>query len=111
LGEPCVLPTVVKLAFVPKESSLSPSENRVMLKQLEHIATLPTNRLGMWLYLLTTVRKSELQDAVWDEVDFENAVWTILKKRMKRSKAHNVYPSGCLPCRRRCSPGRRLRAL
>lgn len=39
------------------------------------------------------VRKSELQDAIWDEVDFENAVWTIPKDRMKRSKAHNVYLS------------------
>jgi integrase len=47
----------------------------------------------MRLYLLTMVRKSELQDAVWDEVDFENAVWTIPKERMKRSKAHNVYLS------------------
>ena len=79
--------------FVPRDRSLSPSEIRVMLKQLEHIATLPTIRLGMKLYLLTMVRKSELQDAVWDEVDFENSVWTILKERMKRSKAHNVYLS------------------
>ncbi|KJC59069.1 integrase [Bradyrhizobium sp. LTSPM299] len=79
--------------FVPKDRSLSPSEIRVMLKQLEHIATFPTIRLGMRLYLLTMVRKSELQDAVWDEVDFENAVWTIPKERMKRSKAHNVYLS------------------
>jgi integrase len=54
-----------------------------MLKQLEHVATLPTIRLGMKLYLLTMVRKSELQDAVWDEVDFDNAVWTIPKERMK----------------------------
>ena len=57
------------------------------------MATLPTIRLGMRLYLLTMVRKSELQDAKWDEVDFENAVWTIPKERMKRSKAHNVYLS------------------
>lgn len=79
--------------FVPKDRSLSPTEIRIMLRQLENVATLPTIRLGMKLYLLTTVRKSELQDAVWDEVDFENAVWTILKERMKRSKAHNVYLS------------------
>jgi integrase len=79
--------------FVPRDRSLSPSEIRVMLKQLEHIATLPTIRLGIKLYLLTMVRKSELQDAVWDEVDFENSVWTIPKERMKRSKAHNVYLS------------------
>ena len=64
-----------------------------MLKQLEKVATLLSTRLGMQLYLQTMVRKSELQDAIWDEVDFENAVWTIPKERMKRSKAHNVYLS------------------
>jgi integrase len=79
--------------FVPRDRSLSPSEIRVMLNQLEHVATLPTIRLGLRLFLLTMVRKSELQDATWDEVDFENAVWTIPKERMKRSKAHNVYLS------------------
>lgn len=75
--------------FVPKDRSLSPAEIRVMLKQLEHVATLPTIRLGMKLFLLTMVRKSELQDAVWDEVDFENGVWTVPKERMKRSKVSN----------------------
>src|SRR6201987_249890 len=79
--------------FVPKDRSLSPAEIRIMLKQLEKVATLPTIRLGMRLFLQTMVRKSELQDATWDEVDFENAVWTIPKERMKRSKAHNVYLS------------------
>jgi integrase len=79
--------------FVPKDRSLSPAEIRVMLGQIEHVATLPTIRLGIKLILLSMVRKSELQDAVWDEVDFENAVWSIPKERMKRSKAHNVYLS------------------
>jgi len=79
--------------FVPRDRSLTPSEIRVMLKQLEHVPTLPTIRLGLRLILLTMVRKSELQDATWDEVDFENAVWSIPKERMKRSKAHNVYLS------------------
>ncbi|MCO5085702.1 MAG: tyrosine-type recombinase/integrase [Methylobacteriaceae bacterium] len=79
--------------FVPRDRSLSPSEIRIMLNQLEHVATLPTIRLGMKLFLLTMVRKSELQDATWDEVDFENAVWSIPKERMKRSRPHNVYLS------------------
>ena len=79
--------------FVARDRSLSPSEIRIMLTQLEHVATLPTIRLGMKLFLLSMVRKGELQDAVWDEVDFENAVWSIPKERMKRSKAHNVYLS------------------
>lgn len=79
--------------FVPRDRSLSPAEIRVMLKMLEKVATLPTIRLGLRLILFTMVRKSELQDATWDEVDFENAVWAIPKERMKRSKAHNVYLS------------------
>ncbi len=79
--------------FAPRDRALSPTEIRIMLKQLEHVPTLPTIRLGMKLFLLTMVRKSELQHAVWDEVDFENAVWTIPKERMKRSKPHNVYLS------------------
>lgn len=79
--------------FVPKDRSLSPAEIRIVLTQLEHVPTLPTIRLGLRMVLLTMVRKSELQDATWDEVDFEAAVWTIPKERMKRAKAHNVYLS------------------
>jgi len=79
--------------FVPKDRALSPTEIRIMLQELEHVPMLPTIRLGLRLILLTLVRKSELLDATWDEVDFENAVWTIPKERMKRGKAHNVYLS------------------
>ncbi|WP_227268021.1 tyrosine-type recombinase/integrase [Roseobacter weihaiensis] len=79
--------------FQPRDRALSPAEICVMLRSLEKVATLPTIRLGMKMYLLTMVRKSELQDATWDEVDFENAVWTIPSERMKRSKAHNIYLS------------------
>jgi integrase len=79
------------VTFVAKDRSLSPAEIRITLEQLDKVATPPTIRLGMRLYLQT--RKSALRDAVWDEVDFENAVWTIPKERMKRSKAHNAYMS------------------
>jgi integrase len=64
-----------------------------LFQEIEHVATLPTIRLGLRLILLTMVRKSELLDAIWDEVDFENAVWSIPKQRMKRGKPHNVYLS------------------
>jgi integrase len=79
--------------FIPKDRALSPAEIRIMLRELEYVPTLPTIRLGLKLILLTIVRKSELLDAVWDEVDFEDAVWSIPKERMKRGKAHNVYLS------------------
>lgn len=79
--------------LVPKDRAMSPTEIRIMLEQLEHVSTLPSIRLGLRLILLTMVRKSELQDAVWDEVDFDNAVWTIPKERMKGRRSHNVYLS------------------
>jgi len=79
--------------FVPKDRALSPSEIRLMHRLLETTATLPTIRLALRLVLLTLVRKSELIEATWDEVDFENAVWSIPKTRMKAGKPHNVYLS------------------
>ena len=66
--------------FQPRDRSLSPTEIRLALGLLEKVITLPTIRLGLRLILMTMVRKSELQDAVWDEVDFENAVWSIPKE-------------------------------
>jgi integrase len=79
--------------FVPKDRALSPSEIRVMHRVLDTTATLPTIRLALRLILLTLVRKSELTEATWNEIDFENAVWTIPKSRMKAGKPHNVYLS------------------
>ena len=79
--------------FRPRDRSLSPSEIRIALGILGEVATLPTIRLGLKFILLSMVRKSELQDGVWPEVDFENAVWSIPAARMKRSRPHNVYLS------------------
>jgi integrase len=79
--------------FVPKDRALSPSEIRVMHRVLEATATLPTIRLALRLILLTLVRKSELVEATWNEVDFESGIWSIPKGRMKAGKPHNVYLS------------------
>lgn len=87
-----VLPASIA-TFMPKDRSLSPSEIRIVFREVEQVPTLPTIRLGLKLILLTMVRKGELQGATWDEVDFENALWAIPRERMKRAKAHNVYLS------------------
>lgn len=79
--------------FVPKDRALSPSEIELMCRQLELVKTDSANRLALRLILLTLVRKSELIEATWDEVDFEAAIWTIPKARMKGRRAHNVYLS------------------
>lgn len=73
--------------------SLSPMEIRLMCRQMESVATYPTIRLALRMILLTLVRKSELIEATWAEVDFESATWTIPKQRMKGRNAHVVYLS------------------
>ncbi|WP_020203917.1 tyrosine-type recombinase/integrase [Cupriavidus sp. WS] len=78
---------------VPKDRALSPEEIQLMCRQLELVPTHSAIRLALRLILLTLVRKSELIEATWDEVDFETAVWTIPKSRMKGRRAHNVYLS------------------
>lgn len=79
--------------FVSKDRALSPQEIHLISKQLEFVATYPTIRLALRMILLTLVRKSELIEAAWDEVDFEKATWTIPKQRMKGRRPHVVYLS------------------
>jgi integrase len=87
-----VRPTSIA-TFVPRDRALSPKEVRSFYKYLERIQSAPTIKLACKMLLLTLVRKSELTDATWDEVDFERASWTIPGVRMKRRNPHNVYLS------------------
>ncbi len=79
--------------FQPKDRALSPQEIWLLYQYLERVSTAPTIRLAVKLLLLTMVRKSELTDATWDEVNFTLATWTIPAERMKRKRPHVVYLS------------------
>ena len=79
--------------FQPKDRSLSPEEIGLLYQYLEHVSTAPTIRLAAKLLLMTMLRKSELTDAVWSEVNFTDALWTIPAERMKRRNPHNIYLS------------------
>lgn len=47
-------------------------------------------KLGIKMLLLTFVRKMELTEATWDEVDFERSEWRIQASRMKMRDPHIV---------------------
>lgn len=87
-----VRPTSIA-TFQPKDRALTPDEIGLMYQYIERIGTTPSIRAAAKLLLLTMVRKSELTDATWGEVNFSDAVWTIPKERMKRRNPHNVYLS------------------
>jgi integrase len=40
--------------------------------------------------ILTAARRGEVLGATWDEIDFNNAVWTVSGVRMKAAKQHRV---------------------
>lgn len=87
-----VLPASIA-TFKPKDRSLSPAEIRMAFRLLERVDGNPVLKLGFKLILLTLKRKSEISYAQWDEIDFEEAIWTIPKERMKNGLPHIVYLS------------------
>jgi len=79
--------------FQPKDRALSSEEIGLLYEYLERVSTAPTFRLAVKLLLLTMLRKSELTDAVWTEVNFMDAIWIIPGERMKRRSPHVVHLS------------------
>ncbi len=77
----------------PRDRSLSPTEIRILYRVLDEINANPTLKLGVKFILLTMKRKSEVAYATWDEISFDDALWTIPKDRMKTDLPHNVYLS------------------
>ncbi len=79
--------------FAPRDRTLTPAEIKLFYKYLDRTQCAATVRLACKMLLLTLVRKSELTDATWSEIDFKHALWTIPGARMKRRNPHNVYLS------------------
>jgi integrase len=79
--------------FEPRDRALTPDEIGLMYQYMERIGTTPSIRAAAKLLLLTMVRKSELTNATWNEINFTDALWTIPKERMKRRNPHLVFLS------------------
>lgn len=87
-----VRPTTIA-KFEPRDRALTPDEIGLMYQYMERIGTTPSIRAAAKLLLLTMVRKSELTNATWGEINFSDALWTIPKERMKRRNPHLVFLS------------------
>ncbi|HXG80578.1 MAG TPA: integrase arm-type DNA-binding domain-containing protein, partial [Sphingomicrobium sp.] len=49
-----------------------------------------SSRLALQFAILTAARSGEVRMAVWDEIDFQNRLWTIPPERMKAKREHVV---------------------
>lgn len=79
--------------FEPRDRALNPTEIGLMYRYMNRVGTSPQYRAAIKLLLLTMVRKSELSNATWSEINFSDALWTIPKERMKRRNPHLVFLS------------------
>lgn len=79
--------------FKKRERTLTPREIHLFFNALEETQSDFALKKAVKFILLTLVRKGELVNAKWDEIDLKNKVWTIPAKRMKAKRAHNVYLS------------------
>lgn len=77
--------------FEPRDRTLTPAEIGLMYRYMEKVGTTPQIRAAVKLLLLTMVRKSELTNATWNEINFTEALWTLPKERMKRRNPHLVF--------------------
>ncbi|MDX7082544.1 tyrosine-type recombinase/integrase [Serratia marcescens] len=79
--------------FDERERALEPHEIGRFFNALNATGAASSLKLAIKLILITMVRKGELTEATWKEVDFGSARWTIPAERMKAGRPHVVYLS------------------
>ena len=73
-----------------RDVALEPDEIGKLLRGIYTASFRRAFKLALHLLVITMVRKSELLNATWSEIDFKNSIWTIPADRMKKSKEHIV---------------------
>ncbi len=73
-----------------RDVALTPDELGRLLQAIYQSSMKRAHKLALHLLILCMVRKSELIEATWEEIDLEKAEWSIPGERMKKDKPHLV---------------------
>lgn len=73
-----------------RDVALAPEEVGKLLRAIYQSSMKRAHKLALHLLILCMVRKSELIEAKWEELDLEKAEWAIPGERMKKDKPHLV---------------------
>ena len=65
-----------------RERSLTTNELALLMSGIYRSSMTHSNKIALHLLILTMVRKSELLNAKWTELDLEQGVWVIPTERM-----------------------------
>ena len=60
------------------------------IKAVDESTSFPSTKLAFKFLVLTACRSAEVRGATWEEIDLDNALWTIPGARMKMGKEHRV---------------------
>ncbi len=73
-----------------RDVALSPDEIGRLLRAIYQSSMKRAHKLALHLLILCMVRKSELIEAKWEELDLAKGEWAIPGERMKKDKPHLV---------------------
>lgn len=73
-----------------RDVALTTKEVGKLLRAIYQSSMKRAHKLALHLLILCMVRKSELTEARWEEIDLEKAEWSIPGERMKKDKPHLV---------------------
>ncbi len=73
-----------------RDVALTPEEVGKLLRAIYQSSMKRAHKLALHLLILCMVRKSELIEAKWEELDLEIGEWAIPGERMKKDKPHLV---------------------
>lgn len=76
-----------------RDVALTPDEIGRLLRAIYQSSMKRAHKLALHLLILCMVRKSELIEARWEEIDFDKTEWAIPGERMKKDKPHLVLLS------------------
>ena len=85
-----VLPAPGKIRQVKHHAALAYADVPSFMERLRAREAMAARCLEFTI--LCAVRSSEARGAIWDEIDLDNAVWTIPAARMKTKKAEHRVP-------------------
>jgi len=75
---------------VVHQPSMSWTEVPAFIDEVLHNGKTSLSKLMLEFLILTVARSGELRGMIWDEVDFDKAVWTVPANRMKTKVQHRV---------------------
>ena len=83
-----LLPKPGKISKVSHHNALAIDDVRPFMTALQKEDGMGARALEF--AILTAARSGEVRHAVWSEIDFSNAIWTVPAERMKARKEHRV---------------------